>query len=88
MNVYVVPAGKPMIYSMESARQFLKHTATPMYIPQGTGYFSICRERVSYMEKIDEWSDLEVWRFTEEEAVHTVYRLRKYINARFRRNDS
>ncbi len=88
MNVYITPAGRPMIYSMESARQFLQRTIEPLYIPQGTGYFSISRERVSYMEKIDEWADLEVWRFTEEEAVHTVYRLRKYINARFRRNDS
>lgn len=84
LNVYAITPGKPMVYSLESARKFLASTKNPLYIRNAGGWFEIHGGAISSMVKVNEWTDFEIWRKSGEEAVKTVYRLRKIINARFK----
>lgn len=84
LNVYAFTPGKPMVYSLETARRFLASTKQPLYIRAPRGYYTICGDKVTYTEPVDEWVELERWAKRGEDAVRWIYSVRKTINARFR----
>ena len=84
LNVYRFTPGKPMIHSLESAREFLASTKQPLRIRTANGYYEICHGSIAYIEFVNEWMDLERWRHIGADAVRSVYENRKIINARFK----
>ena len=84
INAYRVTPGKPMIWSLESAREFLASTKQPLRIKTARGYYEIYRGTIALIESVNEWMVLEHWRKIGEDAVRCVYENRKIINARFK----
>lgn len=84
LNAFTFDPGKPMIWNKESAYRFLDQCRQPFYLRTRNGYYQIHQGRVGLYEKVDEWTDLQRWELTGEDAVNAVWRLRKYINARFK----
>lgn len=84
LNVFTFTPGKPMIWNKESARSFLDQCRAPFYLRTRRGYYMIQNGAVGLYEKVDEWTDLQRWELTGEQAARAVWDLRKYINARFK----
>jgi len=84
INAYRITPGKPMIWSLESAKAFLASTKQPLRIRTSNGYYEICHGSIAYIEFVNEWMDLERWRKIGEDAVRSIYQIRKLINARFK----
>ena len=84
LNAYAVTPGKPMVYSLESARKFLASTKNPMYIRTDDGFVEVHGFSVTMFQKLDAWTSFEVWRHEGEGAVNALYKLRKAVNARFK----
>ena len=84
LNVYRFIPGKPMIHSLESAREFLASTKQPLRIKTARGYYEICNGSISLVENVNEWMDFECWLKIGDDAVRCIYQLRKIINARFK----
>lgn len=84
INAYRFTPGKPMIYSMESAREFLASTKQPLRIKTDRGYYEIYNGTISLVEHVNEWMVLERWMKFGDDAVRCIYQIRKIINARFK----
>ena len=84
INTYRVTPGKPMIWSLESARLFIESTVNPLSIRCPRGHFVICDGHISLNRQLDEWVSIEVWRKDGDDAVRCVYQIRKFINAHFK----
>lgn len=85
-NVYKREMGKPMIYSMESAKAFLeqtKYSSIYMDIRKRKRFYVIKGFSIRCIEPIDEITELERWHAEGEEAVKVAYGLRATINRRF-----
>ena len=92
LNIYRVEPGRPMIYSLASAKSFIEQTKHPIEIhtpDMKKGYYFIIaggRFQTVRREYIGEIGiDTELYSSTGEEAVKDVYQIRKYINQKFNR---
>ena len=84
LNVFKMRNNKPMIDSLESAREFLSQCKNPFRLYTSRGYWEFTQNRVSLMRNVDEWTDVEVYKHEGEKAVSAAYKLRKHINAYFK----
>ena len=92
LNSFKVRTGKPMVDSLESAKEFLAQckVAFDLKLPDrktlltffGGDDYIPCK--VGKYEKVDEWTDVEVTVVYGNEAIKACYQNRKYINAYFR----
>lgn len=85
-NIYKRIQGKPMIYSLDSAKAFLEQTRKPSIytdIRKRKRYYIIEGLSIRCIEPVDEWTEFERWRVEGEEAVKVAYGLRATINRRF-----
>ncbi len=92
LNSFKVRTGKPMVDSLESAKEFLAQckVAFDLKLPDrktiltffGGDDYIPCK--VGKYENVDEWTDVEVTVVYGNEAIKACYQNRKYINAYFR----
>lgn len=88
LNVYKRTPGKPMIYSIDSAREFLKQTKNPMEIrlEKKDQYLIVHNERLQIVSRSYSGYigiDFEEYSSAGEQCISDLYKLRKYINRRF-----
>lgn len=84
INAYRITPGKPMIWSLDSAREFLASTKQPLRIKTENGYYEICNGTVSLVENVNEWVDFQCWLKVGNDAIRCLYENRKIINAKFK----
>lgn len=92
LNSFKVRTGKPMVDSMESAREFLSQckVAFDLVLPDGKTFFTFYAGKdyipcmVGKYERVDEFTDFECDIVYGDKAVKACYQYRKYINAYFR----
>lgn len=92
LNSFKVRTGKPMVDSLESAKEFLAQCKVvfDLKLPDrktlltffGGDDYIPCK--VGKYEKVDDWTDVEVTVVYGNEAIKACYQNRKYINAYFR----
>ena len=92
LNSFKVRTGKPMVDSMESAKDFLAQckVAFDLKLQDRKTFFTFYAGdnkipcKVGKYERMDEWVDYEVQVFYGDAAIKACYQNRKYINAYFR----
>lgn len=88
LNIYRLEPGKPMIYSLESARSFIEQTKEEFQMYLGEREYLIvhrgCVKIVSRSYAGDIGIDFVKYQGTEENAVRMLYKLRKSINSHFK----
>ena len=82
---YPAPGSKTMIYSKVTARAFRKQCKNAYYVKlPGNKFVEVTTCLVSVYEKIDDWTSFEVACFNGNDADWFIFKIRKYINAKFR----
>ena len=87
LNIYKRTPGKPMIYSLHSAREFLKQTKQPMeFRLKAKDQFLIVHNYLKIVSRCyvgDIGIDTVLYSSIDEQCVSDLYKLRKYINSHF-----
>lgn len=90
LNLYKVTHGKPMIYSLHSATEFLKQTKNPMEVrlKQKNQFLIVHNDRLQIVSR-DYCGligiDTELYSSSGDQCISDLYKLRKYINSHFNR---
>ena len=91
LNAFKVRPNKPMIDSLQSAKEFLTQCKVAFDVRIDKKNFITCFAgdddipcRVGVYELIDEWTDCQITAFYGIDAIKACYRLRKFINAKFK----
>lgn len=88
LNVYKRTPGKPMIYSLHSAKEFLSQTKNPIEfrLKAKEQFLIVHNNRLQIVSRSfvgDIGIDTELYTSIGEQCISDLYKLRKYINNHF-----